>query len=121
MQKKRNCGLPEHGGADPDFAAPVAFYGKVPLDPANPKGTYQTLHTLKECPKSYVTAESMDVLDMYALHKQFKALPHSGGLLDQPAILMDALSCVDAEMHQVRLLNKAEATPPQQTPSQKKR
>lgn len=109
MQKQRNCGLPEFGGPDSKREAPVVFYGRTPLDPANPAGPYRTNHKLLECPKSYVTQDSHEVLELYALMKRLKALPDVGGILDQPAIIVDAINVIENELEDVHAASKAEA------------
>lgn len=52
---------------------------------------------------SYITELSRTLLDLYVLHLTFDgALPEAGGLLDQPALLMDAFATCRSEAKKVQ-------------------
>lgn len=60
------------------------------------------LHILRECPKTLITHFSHDVIQLYMWSTQFNgALPEPGGLLDQNAVVMEALALVHSEKQKV--------------------
>lgn len=90
----RNCGL-RPSGADLTSTKEVTWYGTETREDGN---TARRLHILRECPKTLITSFSHDVIQLYMWSQQFNgALPEPGGLHDQNAIVMEALSLVHAE------------------------
>lgn len=62
------------------------------------------MHILRECPTSYVSSFSRDVIGLYTQSVQFNnALPDAGGINDQNAVVMQALTIVREEIHRVEL------------------
>lgn len=68
------------------------------------------LHTLRECPKTFISQFSHDVIRLYNYTVQFNALPEAGGINDQIAVVMTALSVVRDEMNKVEAWRLHEAT-----------
>lgn len=69
-------------------------------EPAMRPVAYLKGEPLRRCGAAVVTSEApwaWDVLRLYPLWEQ-GTLPNSGGVLDQPAQLLDALQLVDAEV-----------------------
>lgn len=47
---------------------------------------------------SYVSSDSEEFIEIYALHQRFGGLPLQGTYLEQPAVLIDALKVLQAEV-----------------------
>jgi hypothetical protein len=95
----------------------VVWYGQ---EVREDKITSRRLHILRECPKTFISQFSRDVIELYLYSMQFNnALPEAGGINDQNATVMQALSIVRAEMHKVEMwqqhvaTTKADKNPPQ--------
>jgi hypothetical protein len=54
---------------------------------------------LYECPISYITSESMDVLSMVRLTHETNILPLSGGWADQPNFFVEAYQLFSTELY----------------------
>jgi hypothetical protein len=102
LQVSRNCGLRTKDrpqGADPHFKDTVARLGfEVRADSVSTR----PLHILRECPKTFISDFSHDVMRLHLTSVQFNnALPDVGGINDQNAVVMDALNVVRDELHKV--------------------
>lgn len=79
----------------------MTWYGRELRDD---KVTIRRLHTLRECPKTFISQFSHDVIQLYMWSLQFNnALPDAGGINDQNALVMSALSVVRDEMQKVEM------------------
>jgi membrane protein involved in colicin uptake len=68
------------------------------------KVSARPLHLLRECPKTFISQFSHDVIQLYFWSKQYNnALPDSGGINDQNALVMEALGVVAEEFQKVQL------------------
>lgn len=67
------------------------------------------MHNLRECPKTYLTQFSHDVIQLHMWSIAYgNALPDAGGLNDQIAVVMEALSVVRDELVKVEAWRRHE-------------
>lgn len=60
------------------------------------------MHILRECPKTFISEFSQDVFRLYMWSQAHNnALPDAGGLNDQIAVVMDAMSVIRDEQCKV--------------------
>jgi hypothetical protein len=85
----------------------VTSYGK---EVREDKVSIRRLHILRECPKSFISQFSHDVMQMYVWSQQYNnALPDRGGLQNQNALVMEAMSVVRDEIAKVEEWRRHEA------------
>jgi len=79
--------------------------GSEPLDFNNPTGPHRVLHVLTECPVSFITDESRVALEVLLYYQKFKTLPVTGGLFEQPFVVMEMLRISLDEIERIKYLD----------------
>jgi len=112
-------------GINPQSTERVATFGFELRDDGI---SSRPLHILRECPKTYISNFSRDVIGLYTQSVQFNnALPDAGGINDQNAVVMEALSIVREEVFRVEQwrryqekLKRDRKTPPRERARQRR-
>lgn len=86
----------------------------MPLKEDDPYGPWKPRYSLTTCPVSYITEDTVAVIELFQLFQTFRVLPESGGLLDQQARLMEMLHVVATEFDRVKSHDLLESSRPKQ-------
>jgi hypothetical protein len=85
----------------------VTWYGQ---EVRKDKITTRRLHILRECPITFISEFSRDIVRLHAWSQAHNgALPDSGGINDQTAVVMEALSVVRDEFSKVEVWRSQQA------------
>jgi hypothetical protein len=63
-------------------------------------GIYRLI--LHQCALSFITADSWNLIELFALYREFKQFPFPGTILEQPARMIDAFRIFQAEIEAIK-------------------